>query len=109
LSSRVAIEGWNATQHCIKNNPTAPNINFLVVVSPHDHFRRHVIRGAHHTTHAPALAEPLGGAEVGEFKVVGFVEQEVFGFDVSVGESERVAVREGFEELFGEGGGVGLR
>lgn len=107
----LAIERRRTAEHYIQNDTGTPHIYLLIVLSPRQNLRRHIVRRSDDAVHHDSLSsafEPFGGAEVAELKAVARVKEDVLRLDVAVCDEVAVAVRDGFDELGEDRGGVRL-
>ena len=93
------IESRNSDNHFVNEDSQRPRVDFEIVLLPLDNFRSHVIHSASNfLLRLIFLSERDGGlfghSKVNQLAVSIFIEQDVFGFEVSVDDVMGVEVFE---------------
>lgn len=86
----LVIEGIDASQHFVCENPKAPPVDGLSVALVHEHLRSQILRSSAEGVRPPVSV--FSEAEVGEPEVADVVDEQVFRLQVSVNNVFRVQV-----------------
>ena len=89
----LVIEGQTATDHGVKDNAAAPDVDLLTtVLLTRDDLRRSVVRRAASRAQRHAIFDRVGEAEVDQLDVVVLIEQQILWLQVAVNHLVEVRV-----------------
>ena len=99
----LVLEGEKASQKNVQNDAAGPGIGFWPIVTLFSQdFRRHVGRGSTLCVEESVVTKlfgQCGQTEIRDFEVFVVVEEEIFGFEIAVGDPSAVAVIDGADQL----------
>lgn len=107
---RIVVERKVAAQHRVEDDTTAPDVDGApdVHALTHDQLGRGVARAATTGAHEIVLLlfELVGESKVSDDDVPGFIEEEIFEFEISMDDVFRVQVMDARDELGKEFRGI---
>ncbi len=105
----VVLEWQTTTEHDIQNDPAAPDVNLgSRIERTSDDFRCSIVWTATAGLHEVAVLDLVRQAKVSNLHVEVVVEQNVFGFEITVDDLETMAAVDAGDHLLEESASLGL-